>query len=81
MTQKVTSYYIPQNLNIKKGKIYNLYLNKVTNLDLSSIISKEKEEPLTISADTYNNLLLLLDNLNNISTQSKELSKKITKRK
>ncbi len=81
MTQKVTSYYIPQNLNIKKGKIYNLYLNKVTNLDLSSIISKEKEEPLTISADTYNNLLLLLDNLNNISTQSKELSKKITKRR
>ena len=39
MTQNITKYYIPQNLNISKGKIYNMYLNKVTNLDLSQIIT------------------------------------------
>ena len=38
MTQTINTYYIPQNLNITKGKIYCFYMNKVTNLDLSSII-------------------------------------------
>ena len=80
MTQKIISYYIPQNLNIKKGKIYNLYLNKITNLDLSSILNNQKKTSITISTDTYNNLLSLLDKLNKISTQSKELSSKIIKR-
>lgn len=42
MTQNITTYYIPQNLNIPTGKIYEIYLNKVTNLDLSSIL-KQKE--------------------------------------
>lgn len=41
MTQTINTYYIPQNLNIPKGKIYCLYINKVTNLDLSSIIQKK----------------------------------------
>lgn len=41
MTQTIKTYYIPQNLNITQGKIYNLYLNKITNLDLSSIIEKK----------------------------------------
>lgn len=42
MTQNITTYYIPQNLNITVGKIYNIYLNKVTNLDLTSIIEKKE---------------------------------------
>lgn len=41
MTQTINTYYIPQNLNIPKGKIYCLYINKVTNLDLSSVIPKK----------------------------------------
>lgn len=40
MIQNITTYYIPQNPNITKGKIYNIYLNKVTNLDLTSLIEK-----------------------------------------
>ena len=42
MTQTINTYYIPQNLNITKGKIYCLYINKVTNLDLGSIIPKKE---------------------------------------
>lgn len=41
MTQNITTYYIPQNLNIQQGKIYSFYLNKATNLELSSIIEKK----------------------------------------
>lgn len=41
MTQNITTYYVPQNLNIPTGKIYEMYLNKVTNLDLSSILEKK----------------------------------------
>ena len=42
MTQNINTYYIPQNLNILTGKIYNIYINKVTNLDLTSIIEKKE---------------------------------------
>ena len=67
MTQNITTYYIPQNLNIKQGKIYTLYLNKVTNLDLTSIIEKEKSiqskgvstNNITLTKDDYNKLLVL----------------------
>lgn len=41
MTQNITTYYIPQNINISKGKIYDLYYSKVTNLDLSSITNPQ----------------------------------------
>lgn len=41
MTQNITTFYTPQNLNISQGKIYNFYLNKVNNLDLSSIIEQK----------------------------------------
>jgi hypothetical protein len=39
MIQNITTYYIPQNQNISKGKIYTLYQNKVTNLDLTAILN------------------------------------------
>ena len=32
MNQNIITYYIPQNLNITKGRIYNLYINKIKNL-------------------------------------------------
>lgn len=41
MTQNIVRYYLPQNPNVNQGKIYTLYLNKVTNLDLTSIIEKK----------------------------------------
>ena len=85
MTQNITTYYIPQNLNINKGKIYTLYLNKVTNLDLSSIITnnnQNKEEgtdTITLSKDDYNKLLVLLDTSTKLYNQSQELVTKINK--
>ena len=39
MTNELTTYYIPNNLNITKGHIYTLYLNHNTNLDLSSLLN------------------------------------------
>lgn len=49
MTNELITYYIPTNKNITKGPIYTLYLNKNTNLDLSSIL---KLETITISNTT-----------------------------
>ncbi len=77
MTQTITTYYIPQNLSITKGKIYNLYINKVTNLDLTSIISPKKE--ITISETEINELINLTNIQANIYNKTKELIKKITK--
>lgn len=48
MNNKIEIYYIPKNPNIKKGPIYTLYLNKNTNLDLSSILENNK---------TFNNII------------------------
>ncbi len=87
MTQNITTYYIPQNLNIKQGKIYTLYLNKVTNLDLTSIIEKEKSiqskgvstNNITLTKDDYNKLLVLLDTSTKLYLQSQELVNKINK--
>ena len=39
MIKELTTYYIPNNPNIAKGQIYTLYLNKNTNLDLTSILN------------------------------------------
>lgn len=49
MNNKIKIYYIPENLNIKKGQIYTLYINKNNNLDLSSILEEEK---------TFNNIIV-----------------------
>ena len=38
MTQELMTYYIPNNPSITKGRIYTLYINHNTNLDLSSIL-------------------------------------------
>ncbi len=81
MTQNITSYYVPQNLHIKKGKIYTLYLNTVSNLDLTSIISKDNknENSIEISNDDYNQLMILLDTSTKLYKQSQELATKIGK--
>ena len=93
MNQSITSYYIPQNLNIKKGKIYTLYLNKNTNLDLSNIINinpnQDKQikriqentlgESITLNKEDYNKLLLLIDTSTKLYSQSQELADKISK--
>ena len=93
MKQSITSYYIPQNLNIKKGKIYTLYLNKNNNLDLSNIINinssqekgtiKPQEDSLgefvTLNKEDYNKLLLLIDTSTKLYSQSQEIANKISK--
>ena len=83
MTQKVITYYIPQNLNITKGKIYNLYINKIKNLDLTSIIPPKKitpiEDNITISKTDYNNILDLANNTTKLYNQSIEIIKKLSK--
>ena len=87
MTQKITTYYIPQNLNITKGKIYTLYLNKITNLDLSSIINKsnndikneQSEKTITLSKEEYLNLINILNTFKNIYNESIKLETAISK--
>lgn len=84
MTQNIITYYIPQNLNITKGKIYNLYINKIKNLDLSSIIekkpiinNKKEEKTITISESDYNNLITLATNTTKLYNQSNEIIRKL----
>ena len=94
MTQNITSYYIPQNLNITKGKIYTLYLNKATNLDLTSIIPKkdltlqgiiqpqsinQSTSPITLTEEAYTSILSLADETTKLYNQTQELVKKLTK--
>ena len=87
MTQKITTYYIPQNLNISKGKIYTLYLNKITNLDISSIINKSNqnnkndqlEETITLSKDEYLNLINIINTFKKIYNESIKLETVISK--
>lgn len=43
MQESIIVYYIPQNINIIGERIYNFYLNKATNLDLTSIIEDNKQ--------------------------------------
>ena len=78
MNQTITSYYIPQNLHINKGKIYTLYLNKVTNLDLSSI-TNTSSNTITINKEDYNKLLVILNTFATLYNQSQELTTKISK--
>lgn len=83
MTQNVTTYYIPQNLHIKEGKIYTLYLNKITNLDLNSVItsrsSNKSNDLMQISQDDFNKIMVLLDTSAKLYMQSQELATKIGK--
>ena len=67
MNNKIKIYYIPENLNIKKGQIYTLYINKNNNLDLSSILEEEK---------TFNNIIVPFKE-NKIIIEEKEYSKLI----
>jgi len=75
MNNQITTYYIPNNPNIKKGPIYTLYLNHNTNIDLSSILNtqtisinnilstkegnKQISQEITISKEDYTKLLEL----------------------
>lgn len=63
MTPNITTYYIPQNQNITSGKIYEIYLNKVTNLNLTSIIQKTD---LTINGILQPNKEIILTQNDNI---------------
>lgn len=83
MNQNIITYYIPQNLNITKGKIYNLYINKIRNLDLSSIVPPKtniaKEKLITITENDLKEILEISNNQAIIYNKSQELIKKITK--
>lgn len=90
MIQNITAYYRPQNPNIKSGKIYTIYLNKVNNLDLSSIInhnntlnqiinSTPKKEEYTITKEEYNAIINILNETLSLSNKSQNLSKILTK--
>ena len=68
MNNKIKIYYIPENLNIKKGQIYTLYINKNNNLDLSSILEDEK---------TFNNIIVPFKE-NKIIIEEKEYNKLIS---
>ncbi len=91
MTQNITKYYIPQNLNIQKGKIYTLYLNKITNLDLTSIVENEliktsssnttnqQQKLISVTNDDYNIILKLIETSNILHSQTQELEMNIKK--
>ena len=93
MIQNITSYYIPQNQNIQSGRIYTIYLNKINNLDLSSIITKEQtktfngivnsnqatKEEYTISKEEYQTILNILNETSKLYNESQSLSKILTK--
>ena len=68
MNNKIKTYYIPVNPNIKQGTIYTLYLNNNNNLDLSKVLEEEKitlnniitpfkENKIIIENNDYNKLM------------------------
>jgi hypothetical protein len=85
-------YYIPENLNIKNGPIYTLYINKNNNLDLSSIIEEEKnfnnitvpfkENKIIIEEKDYNKLInintKILSNLTELNNLNNEYHSLLT---
>ena len=87
MTQNITTYYIPQNLHINQGKIYTLYINKIKNLDLSSIIPPKTNptpiKPITnniyITEEDYKDIISLANTSTKLYQQSQEIIKKLTK--
>ena len=85
MTNELITYYIPTNPNITKGPIYTLYLNKNTNLDLSSLLNLQtitinnivdtttgpiqETSSITISKDDYTKLLELNNQAYQLTTK------------
>ena len=79
MTQNIITYYIPQNLNIIKGKIYNLYINKVKNLDLSEIILNNNSTNILLTEEDYNELISIANISTKLYNQSQNIVKKLAK--
>lgn len=81
MVQNIITYYIPQNNNITSGKIYNLYLNKITNLDLNPIITKQNSANLanaiTLSLTDYKELVNLISKTSELNNQVQTIVKKL----
>ena len=85
MTNELITYYIPTNPNINKGPIYALYLNKNTNLNLSSITNLQtltinntidtttgpiqEANIITISKEDYTKLLELNNQAYQLTTK------------
>ena len=85
MTKELITYYIPSNPNIIKGPIYSLYINKNTNLDLTSILNSQtitinnivdtnigqikETSSITISKEDYTKLLELNNRAFQITTK------------
>ena len=80
MNNQIITYYIPNNPNNLQGRIYTLYINNNTNLDLTSILDNKtitlgptestngqltQQNLITISKEDYTRLL----ELNNIAYQ------------
>ena len=72
MNYQIKLYYQPTNSKITKGTIYNFYKNNISNLDLSSLISK-KERVITIKETEYNKLLNLMIEYHNLIVERNKL--------
>ena len=81
MVQNIITYYIPQNNNVTSGRIYNLYLNKITNLDLSSVITAtnldNQPNSITLSQVDYEELINLVNKTSELNNQVQTLVKKL----
>ena len=81
MVQNIITYYIPQNNNVSSGRIYNLYLNKITNLDLSSVITATNLDNqlncITLSKVDYEKLINLVNKTSELNNQVQTLVKKL----
>ena len=81
MVQNIITYYIPQNNNVTSGRIYNLYLNKITNLDLSSVITATNLDNqlncITLSKEDYEKLINLVNKTSELNNQVQTLVKKL----
>lgn len=81
MVQNIITYYIPQNNNVTSGRIYNLYLNKITNLDLSSVITATNLDNhpncITLSQVDYEELINLVNKTSELNNQVQMLVKKL----
>lgn len=81
MVQNIITYYITQNNNVTSGRIYNLYLNKITNLDLSSVITATNLDNqlncITLSKVDYEKLINLVNKTSELNNQVQTLVKKL----
>ena len=81
MVKNIITYYIPQNNNVTSGRIYNLYLNKITNLDLSSVITATNLDNqlncITLSKVDYEKLINLVNKTSELNNQVQTLVKKL----